>query len=490
MPFIYSFILFFLVCINVHADVTNYLKSIQSDPNALYTFFKTMPKGGELHYHLSGSTYAENMLPYAAQGKYCLDLETYTMNAYTDTCDGITSKQLMQNQKQYDAVIRAWSMKDFDFKHQLGHDHFFAVFGKQATLQSDFTAPFLADIIRHAAAQHILYLEIMNSNLNQEAYFAEKIKTARTLADKKRILLANLEFQKTIRDMEQDSNALLTNAHQILNCDKKPEQAVCQLTVKFQFYVKREQPIDQIFAQALAGFAIANQSQNIVGINIVQPEDGILSTRDYAKHMQIFNFLHQQYPNVHIALHAGELAPGLVAPETLSFHIHDAVFVGQAERIGHGVDIKHEQDQAHLLRVMAEKPVVVEINLSSNKAILSISSKDHSLPYYLKHHIPVVLSTDDEGILRTDLTQQYVDAVHTYHLDYPTIKQINRNALTYSFLPGASLWADPVNSIRIQKCQNLNSPRCKQWLRHNEKARIQSRLEHELEKFEMQFNKQ
>ena len=55
-----------------------------------------------------------------------------------------------------------------------------------------------------------------------------------------------------------------------------------------------------------------------VGINFVQPEDGFVSMRDYTLQMKMLDYLHSVYPQVHISLHAGELAPGLVPPEGLA----------------------------------------------------------------------------------------------------------------------------------------------------------------------------
>ena len=60
-----------------------------------------------------------------------------------------------------------------------------------------------------------------------------------------------------------------------------------------------------------------------------------ISMRDYIL-QKMLDYLHSAYPKVHITLHAGELAPGLVPPEGLHFHIRQAVELGHAERIGHG----------------------------------------------------------------------------------------------------------------------------------------------------------
>ena len=48
--------------------------------------------------------------------------------------------------------------------------------------------------------------------------------------------------------------------------------------------------------------------------------------------------------------------------------------------------------------------------------------------------MPVVLSTDDAGVSRINMTNEYFRAVHDQALDYTTLKAIARNALIHSFL--------------------------------------------------------
>jgi adenosine deaminase len=78
--------------------------------------------------------------------------------------------------------------------------------------------------------------------------------------------------------------------------------------------------------------------------------------------------------------------------------------------------------------------VAVEINLTSNDVILDVRGKDHPLPAYLAAGVPVVISTDDAGVSRIDLTNEYFRAARDYGLDYRTLKAIARNALIHSFL--------------------------------------------------------
>jgi adenosine deaminase len=231
-----------------------------------------------------------------------------------------------------------------------------------------------------------------------------------------------------------------------------------------------------------------------VGLNFVMPEDGFISMRDYTLQMKMLDYLHSVYPKVHISLHAGELAPGLVPPEGLRFHIRQAVELGHAERIGHGVDVMSEEDASGLLKEMAQKHVMVEINLSSNEGILGVKGAEHPFPLYRAAHVPVALSTDDEGVSRIEITGEYVRAALDYHLSYQDLKQLARTGMEHAFLSGDSLWAAPdVFTAPAAACkgQPLGAEKptaaCKTFLDSSEKAAAQWELERRFRAFEAKW---
>ena len=483
-------ILFSLLAKATEVDVCHYFSNIKTDPALLYQFIKDMPKGGELHYHLAGGALPEAMLSLAPQGNYCMDVKTYTVNNSNTKCHGISLNTLKKNSPLYTKTLRAWSMQDFTPNKESGHDHFFAAFFKFFPIVSDYSPNLLAEVMKRAARHHELYLEIMVLPDNaRSASFGRLIENTGGMANKQKKLLANPEFRNNIQYTITESSLLLKKARKKLGCDALNQVPACALTIKFQYNILREQPLDNLFAQALNAFGAAAESNEIVGINLVQAEDGPISLHDYHRQMIIINFLHQAYPKVHIALHAGELTKGklgltTVDPKELSYHIHDAVFIGHAERIGHGVDIHYEDNAINLLDYMSKTSIPVEISFTSNRRILNISGKQHQIQFYLAHHVPIVLSTDDEGILRTNLTHEYVEAVTQYGLDYSAIKTINRNALTYSFLPGKSLWKNASQGIRISECSNLHTATCHTFISHSQKAALQWKLENQLAIFE------
>ncbi len=103
----------------------------------------------------------------------------------------------------------------------------------------------------------------------------------------------------------------------------------------------------------LFGALLSQADPRVVGLNFVAPEDDPVSLADYTLQMRMLEYLHGAMPDTNVSLHAGELTLGLVPPEDLRFHVRQAVELGHAKRIGHGVDVMYESILLGLLREMA-----------------------------------------------------------------------------------------------------------------------------------------
>src|SRR5215472_3705009 len=53
-----------------------HFESVRRQPSLLFDFLRQMPKGGDLHNHLTGAVYAESFIRWAAQDGLCVDRET------------------------------------------------------------------------------------------------------------------------------------------------------------------------------------------------------------------------------------------------------------------------------------------------------------------------------------------------------------------------------------------------------------------------------
>ena len=481
-------------------------EAARANPPDLEAFLWRMPKGADLHYHLTGGIYAESWIRGAAEDGLCVDLASHALvkaQVITDTsppqpiCDQgqMPAARAFSDQKLFETIVDAFSMRSFVPSPGLsGHDHFFEAFAKFDAATHSHAGEWLDEIASRAAAQNEQYLELMETpDFGHIAEVAREVGWHDDLAQLREKLLAQgLRDDVAAGRAERDEaiSAFRTRAH----CGEPEETPACKVTVRYLYQILRGFPKEQVFAQTLVGFEVASADPRIVGINYVMPEDGTTSMADYALHMKIVGFLHGLYPKVRISLHAGELGPGLVPPEGLCCHIRLAVEEGHAERIGHGVDVMHEDRPYDLLKELAVKHVMVEINLTSNDLILGVAGKDHPLPIYRKFHVPVALSTDDEGVSRINLTHEYVRAAETYALSYADLKNMVRTGLEHNFLPGPSLWREPDNFSRhaaacAQGTTGAAKPSadCAAFLQSSEKARQQWELERRFREFEASF---
>ena len=476
-------------------------------PLALRTFLVGMPKGADLHVHLAGAIYAESFLRAGAEDGLCIDTIALKFAKPVDTgCakDQIAAAELLahtqnNNQQLYDKVIDAFSIRSFmPYAEWSGHDQFFSTFDRFSGTDKKHTGEWIDEVLTRAAAQNEQYIEIMETPpFGHAASLAYKIGWNENLAEfRQKLLDAGLD-EEVAAAKEHIEQALATR-NKLEHCSDSPdskEPPACRVKVRFIYQILRNNPKEQVFAQTLLGFeAISKLPEYFVGINFVEPEDGPTGMRDYTAQMHMIEYLHSAYPNVHISLHAGELAPGLVPAEGLRFHIRQAVEIGHAERIGHGVDVMYEDDAPALLKELAAKHVMIEINLTSNDGILGIKGADHPLPFYRKAGVPVALSTDDEGVSRIDLTHEYVRAALDFPLSYADLKQMARTGMEHNFLPGKSLWANPdVFTAPASACKGQllggekPSSTCQSFLTENEKAAAQWEQERRFRAFEAKW---
>jgi adenosine deaminase len=241
----------------------------------------------------------------------------------------------------------------------------------------------------------------------------------------------------------------------------------------------------------MAAFEIASHDSRVVALNLVRPEDHPTAMGDF-RHMRMLDYFHSIYSRVHITLHAGELAPELVPPEGLLFHIRDSVQTGHAEPIGHGVDLMQETDAEQLLQEMTARDVMVEICLTSNDVILKVRGDKHPIRQYIAAGVPVALATDDEGVARSEITREYLKAVEDHNLRYADFKKMARTSLQHAFISGESIWKNFRTSELTSACStdrpdsDTLSAQCQQFLNNNKKAALQWRLEKSLVSFERQ----
>jgi adenosine deaminase len=476
-----------------------YLERIRKQPGLLLAFLRDMPKGGDLHNHLDGAIYAEDLIDFAADGNLCVDRTSSRLIAPPcDPCESYTAKPAVRcaygDHVLYGQMIDAWSMRNWKPGDESGHDHFFTTFDKFGLASHTHVAEAIAAATNRAGMDHLQYVEFMHTaDAGGAAKLAAKVDWNPDYAKMREALLAG-GMKDVVADTSKRLAADDARSKEIMKCGTPDAAPGCTVTVRYLYQVLRGLTHEIVFAQILLGFELASSDPRFVGLNLVMPEDWYVPIHDFNQHMAMLDYLHSVYPKVHIALHAGELAMGEVPPEDLAYHIRASVERGHAERIGHGVSVMDEKDPIALLHEMAERNVLVEIALTSNDLILGVSGDDHPLPIYIKYGVPVALSSDDEGVSRSDMTHEYLRAAETYHFSYAELKRMARQGLEHSFVPGESLWSDTKLVFRIVpacKGDELGvanaSATCRDFLSANERARLQWELEGEFANFERKY---
>ncbi len=489
-------------------SIERYLDSIRDNPLLLLEFVRRMPKGGDLHIHLTGSVYAESLIGYAARDNICIDNRSFAAVPRDSqpepapppgpdgkpapvhpVCDE-SRNHVPANRALYDPylarrIVDAWSMRDFvPAPGESAHDHFFDSFAKFSLAKNGHEGDMLAEVASRAAHDRVSYLEVIfEGDGGAASRLAAGMGWNGDMASQRQKLL-DKQIERVVADARIALDQAETRMRDVLRCGSLNADPGCNVTIRCLYQVPRGLAREQVFAEMVAGFEMATADSRVVGVDPVGPEDGPVAMRDFSLHMQMFAFLKGIYPKVHLSVHAGELTQQLVSPEALRYHIRESVEIGHAERIGHGTSMMYERDPVGLLKEMADKQVLVEICLTSNDLILHASGANHPLPAYLKYSVPVSLATDDMGITRSEREQEYLKAIETYHLSYATLKMMARNSLEHAFVTGQSYWTDARKFRPVSQCRTATSQSCTQFLESSPRARLQSQLEHDFDDFE------
>src|SRR5579863_2715334 len=136
----------------------------QKGPLVLHSFISAVPKGADLHVHLSGAVYAETFIRDAGEDGLCID--TTALKFAKTTCEGplvpavrLSGALKPAEQDLYDRLVDSFSMRSFvPTPGFSGHDQFFSTFGKFGVDKSH-TGEWVDEVASRAATQNQQYLE-------------------------------------------------------------------------------------------------------------------------------------------------------------------------------------------------------------------------------------------------------------------------------------------------------------------------------------------
>lgn len=490
-------------------DTAAAMEALRRDPEGLREFLIALPKGGDLHHHLSGSVYAETYMAWAEEdGDYCI---TSSGLALSLSCgDGNDVPVPTGRRELFLDVVRAWSMFEFVPTYPgSGADHFFSTFSKFGAISGSQHGRMLADVRRRAAAENVLYIEpMLTSNSTARSLGGDVWQQqgggnfgAADFADFHAALLAASGFDAALDRLLDDASNSEQIADSELGCGGGAAQPGCDVVTRYQAYISRSGDAPGVFAQMVAAYEAAVLDDRIVGLNLVGPEDGFTAMSNYDEQMDMLQYLGEYYATeglspLRLSLHAGEITAASI-PDGFELdqtqHIRKAVEIAGARRIGHGIDVLDENDPDELLDQLRDRGILVEICLASNDIILEVKGPGHPVHEYLARGVPVSLATDDQAVARSSMAAEFVRGVQDQGLDYGELKLMIRASLEYSFLPGDSLFVDRDSETVVDVCAPADgdtlvteapSAACQDFLDSNDRADLQRELELQLLQFE------
>ena len=433
------------------ADVAAWFESFKASATAqdLYRFLYAMPKGGDLHSHLSGSVFSEWFYDLAlaeesrgyvfytkvrinncrafgdnqfGQIPYLL-LFVNILERHWQALDSCEQAEYVRLDQLNPVEQQGWlNSLRLDLEHE-GRDEFFQTHWQR--MNDVFRSPHLAAEalvmnMKAFAAEGLIYLEMMAGVHG----FEHPDGTAIT-AD---------EVAAVFRHRLQQKDALETGVE-----------------VRLQDSILRFAPDAEEQLIRLYEF-VSRHSDLWVAVNMVGRED---NDKGYPlRFLDTLRELRKRHHNVRLSIHAGEV-------DEPNHHIRDTLLLG-ADRIGHGINLISDPDT---MRLMRHGPYLIEINLISNLLLEYVDDyRQHPFPEYLRTGIPVALSTDDRGMWDSNMTDEFFVAVREFNLSWPELVLLSRNSLAYSFAPEA------VKKAMIERFEKRIAIFERQLLRNPEKA--------------------
>jgi adenosine deaminase CECR1 len=392
-------------------------------PEQLYTFLYALPKGGDLHDHLSGAARSEwmweaalaqerrgytyytkvaihNCVPYGSNeygpAPYLLLFRNLTTAHYQklDDCQRSEYKRL----QDLDAREKAGWLNSLRLDQPYeGRNEFFGAHWQRLNdlfVNPYWTAQTLYQNMEAFAKEGVVYLELQSPLAGYQKPDGTPV-TLDEAADIFRSRLAAADARAT------------------------------GVTVRFQTTILRFAPNAE--AQLRDAFAVADKYRDLyVGVNMVGRED---DDKGYPlRFLPLLRELRHKYPDINLSIHGGEV-------DEPNFHVRDTLLLG-ATRIGHGVNLITDPETMVLMRY---GPYMVEINLISNLLLEYVKDySQHPFPEYLRIGIPVALSTDDRGMWDSNMTDEYFVAVREFNLSWSEMVQLGRNSLSHAFVDVAT----------------------------------------------------
>jgi adenosine deaminase CECR1 len=396
----------------------------QASPEQLYDFLYLLPKGGDLHNHLSGSNFSEWWFELATDQTLNGGYRYYTQ-IFATICQKADAlefnsignflafrniqhshyEQLAECEKsQYKLVNELSAAEKQGWLNSIrldksgeGRDEFFEKHW-----------PRLNDLMNNPYIQAALLVK------NMQAFGQENLVYLETQVGARNMLRADGSFF-------EPADVVDIYRQRLAQKDALSSGVTARLQYTLlRFTADAEQQLEWIYR-------FVDQHRDLyVGINMAGRED---NDKGYPlRFLSTLRKLRSTLPAIDLSIHAGEV-------DEPNFHVRDTLLLG-ATRIGHGVNLI---DDPQTMLLMRNGQAMVEINLVSNLLLEYINDySQHPFPEYLRTGIPVALSTDDRGMWDSTMTDEYYVALKQFNLSWQELVKLGENSLRYSFVDEAT----------------------------------------------------
>ena len=391
-------------------------------PEDVYRLLYHMPKGGDLHNHLSGSGFPEWWYELAlAEDERGY---RYFTKVRIDNCVGYGSNQFGPD--PYLLLFRNITATEFAALDECQQGEYVPLADLDAEQKAGWLASLKLDRDYEGRDEffqtHWQRLNALNENpwlqaeilvRNLQAYAAEG--------------LSYLETQVAVGGMRHPDGRAISADETIDILRERLRDADARgtgMTVRGQVSILRFAPAAEDMLRAAYDIVYRN-SDFMVAVNMVGRED---NDKGYPlRFLPVLRELRQRYDGVRLSIHAGEV-------DEPNRHVRDTLLLG-ADRIGHGLNLISDPDT---LLAMRHGPYLVEINLISNLLLNYVDDyAQHPFPEYLRIGVPVALSTDDRGMWDSNVTDEYYVAVREFGLSWKELRLLARNSIAYAFVDAA-----------------------------------------------------
>lgn len=493
-----------------------YFDSIKRNPNELTLFLNGFPKGGDIHSHLTGTVSPEDYLHLAAKKKLYISIDPRYSNlneiVHCKTFEDLVelaekkgnffvfSKETSEKKFQHPVKEifyrtnpnNARLYKLFTEKASIRHvtkvasNLFFNTFPNFESIDPHLTLlDYLSPLVVKAENENILYLEVskgFESNLKYwDREIVENFKDkfplfeefeSKTYEDK---LEKSYEFLSKCKPFNEKINTYLDYINKAAGSEHEDKSLFCRdnkVVVRLNGDVSRELELHEFFVDlTISVFMIEKELKRkeeykeprMLGVVVSGDETHPSSIKNRNAQFKMIGYLKLKHENVHFSPHSGEISHEI--PDDL---LERTIEYAKPSRIGHATCIiaKADKNKANaIFNKLKNDMICLEICLTSNEKILGTERCDHPFPppfpHLLDNQVPVTLATDDSGVLGNNLATEYRKAVQKYGTDengntrisYKTLKDLARNALRHSFLPGEQIFEKPLsNRFELRSC--------------------------------------